>query len=429
MVEIKQQLVPTHLRKSTYGTGNPVKKMVIHQTGNTRKGANAKMHANLQSRGYSASWHIQSDDKEIIQSWPFNYRLWHASTGNAPNGGNMVGIGWEICINEDGNYLKSLEIAAKGIAKVMKQEGIPMSQLTTHNAEDPKNKWCPAQILSGKEGVNWNDFKAMVQKAYDGQPVDSSKPVSLSKPSSPKKTVAELAQEVLAGKWGNGDERKRRLEAAGYNYNSVQSEVDKRASKPSSPSKPKLKSNNVIAQEVLAGKWGNGDERKRRLEAAGYNYQAIQDIVNKGTPSKPSAPKPAASVGGVGSKVTLKSNASKYATGENIPSSVKGKTYTIQQKGTRNGKKQVLLKEIVSWVWESDLAGGSNNTSTPARKSVNVGSRVKLKSSASKYATGQNIPSSVKNKTYTVQQKRTRNGRAEVLLKEIMSWVFQSDVQ
>ena len=222
MVEIKQQLVPLAKRKATYGTGNPKSKMVIHQTGNPRKGANAKMHANLQSRGYSASWHIQSDDKEVIQSWPFNYRLYHSSTGNAPNGGNMVGIGWEICINEDGNYLKSLEIAAKGIAKVMKQEGIPMSQLTTHNAEDPKNKWCPAQILSGKEGVNWNDFKAMVQKAYDGQPVDSSKPAS--------------------------------------------------SSKPSSPSKPKLKSNNVIAQEVLAGKWGNGDERKRRLEAAGYNY-------------------------------------------------------------------------------------------------------------------------------------------------------------
>lgn len=41
------------------------------------------------------------------------------------------------------------------------------------------------------------------------------------------------------------------------------------------------KSNNDIAKEVIAGKWGNGAERKRRLQAAGYNYSVIQGIVNK----------------------------------------------------------------------------------------------------------------------------------------------------
>ena len=42
-----------------------------------------------------------------------------------------------------------------------------------------------------------------------------------------------------------------------------------------------MKSNTAIAKEVIAGKWSNGIERKRRLEAAGYNYAAIQKIVNK----------------------------------------------------------------------------------------------------------------------------------------------------
>lgn len=41
------------------------------------------------------------------------------------------------------------------------------------------------------------------------------------------------------------------------------------------------KSNETIAKEVLAGKWGNGSERKKKLEAAGYNYSTIQSIVNK----------------------------------------------------------------------------------------------------------------------------------------------------
>lgn len=41
------------------------------------------------------------------------------------------------------------------------------------------------------------------------------------------------------------------------------------------------KSNEDIAKEVIAGKWGNGLERKQRLTAAGYDYNKIQAIVNK----------------------------------------------------------------------------------------------------------------------------------------------------
>ena len=41
------------------------------------------------------------------------------------------------------------------------------------------------------------------------------------------------------------------------------------------------KSNDAIANEVIAGKWGNGDERKRRLQAAGYDYNAIQALVKQ----------------------------------------------------------------------------------------------------------------------------------------------------
>lgn len=41
------------------------------------------------------------------------------------------------------------------------------------------------------------------------------------------------------------------------------------------------KSVDTIAREVLAGKWGNGDDRKKRLTAAGYNYSAIQKRVNE----------------------------------------------------------------------------------------------------------------------------------------------------
>ena len=36
----------------------------------------------------------------------------------------------------------------------------------------------------------------------------------------------------------------------------------------------------AIAFEVIAGKWGNGEERKKQLELSGYNYQTIQSCVN-----------------------------------------------------------------------------------------------------------------------------------------------------
>ena len=35
-----------------------------------------------------------------------------------------------------------------------------------------------------------------------------------------------------------------------------------------------------IALEVIEGYWGNGEERKRRLREAGYDYGKIQNIVN-----------------------------------------------------------------------------------------------------------------------------------------------------
>ena len=45
-------------------------------------------------------------------------------------------------------------------------------------------------------------------------------------PVQPSKSVEELANEVIAGKWGNGQERKDKLTAAGYDYSAVQNKVN-----------------------------------------------------------------------------------------------------------------------------------------------------------------------------------------------------------
>ena len=41
------------------------------------------------------------------------------------------------------------------------------------------------------------------------------------------------------------------------------------------------KTNEDIADEVILGLWGNGAKRQQRLEEEGYDYDAIQEIVNK----------------------------------------------------------------------------------------------------------------------------------------------------
>lgn len=56
------------------------------------------------------------------------------------------------------------------------------------------------------------------------------------------------------------------------------------AGKSSDKPAPTKKTNAEVALEVWEGKWGTGDDRKKRLTEAGYDYDAIQDIVNQTEP-------------------------------------------------------------------------------------------------------------------------------------------------
>ena len=87
-----------------------------------------------------------------------------------------------------------------------------------------------------------------------------------------KKTIDQLADEVLVGKWDNGSERERLLTAAGYDYNAVQKRVNEKLYR---------KTTDEIAVEVIAGLWGNGAERKEKLIEAGYDYSKVQRKVNQ----------------------------------------------------------------------------------------------------------------------------------------------------
>lgn len=89
-----------------------------------------------------------------------------------------------------------------------------------------------------------------------------------------EKYVEQLALEVLTGQWGNGEARKKALNNAGYDYNAVQSMVNIMC-------KVSKLSETEVAKEVIAGKFGNGEARKKALAKAGYDYSAVQALVNK----------------------------------------------------------------------------------------------------------------------------------------------------
>lgn len=149
----------------------------------------------------------------------------------------------------------------------LEYDGTPNGSLTRHNMF--ANTACPGKYLQSR----FQELADTVNARLDGQPTPAPAP-------SGSKSNEELADEVIAGKWGNGEDRKNRLTQAGYNYSAIQSIVNQKLSG-GSTSKPQLKSNETIAQEVINGAWGNGHVRRDRLTAAGYNYDVIQDIVNR----------------------------------------------------------------------------------------------------------------------------------------------------
>ena len=98
----------------------------------------------------------------------------------------------------------------------------------------------------------------------------------------------------------------------------------------------------------------------------------------------------------------------------------KGEIYTIVGESNGWGK----LKSGAGWI--SLEYASRTSTNTPVNKPIktlNVGSRVKI--TGSKYATGQSIPSWVKDNVYNVQQ--IKGDRA--LIKEIVSWVYTKDLK
>ena len=240
-------------------------RIVVHNTANDASAKNEI--AYMIRNNNQVSFHYAVDDVEVVQGIPENRNAWHSGDGS--NGkGNREGIAIEICYSKSGGdrFIKAEQNAVELIVDILKRYGWGVDKVTKH--QDYNGKYCPHRTLD----MGWQRFLDMIQAKLNAESVKA------------VKSVNEIAKEVTNGKWGNGSERKRMLTQAGYDYNEVQAEVNKLvkgvATAPA-PTVPAKKSNEEIAREVTAGKWGNGATRKKKLKEAGYDYSAIQKIVNK----------------------------------------------------------------------------------------------------------------------------------------------------
>ena len=78
--------------------------------------------------------------------------------------------------------------------------------------------------------------------------------------------IDDVVFDVIKGRYGNGTNRIKSIEVAGYDYNEVQRRVNEYY---------------IMANRVINGDYGNGDERKEKLALTGYRYNITQYIVNE----------------------------------------------------------------------------------------------------------------------------------------------------
>ena len=246
---------------------NNIKYIVLHDVGAKSTAKNNVDYFAGGNRGASAHYFV--DDTSIWQSVEDKHGAWHCGDGYGKYGiTNQNSIGIEMCLPSGTVTVKTEQNTLELVKYLMAKYNVPADRVVRHYDASRKN--CPAQFNLDKKWTRWNAFKTkLVAKPSTPKP---NKPQLLS--------VTAIRDEVIAGKWGTGQDRVNRLTKAGYNAKKVQDDVNKKLL--GNTSKPK-KTNQQVAREIYLGQggWGNGATRIAKLKKAGYDPNAVQALVNK----------------------------------------------------------------------------------------------------------------------------------------------------
>ena len=212
---------------------------------------------------------------------------------------NCRSIGYEVCESmkvSDEDFLSNEDVTLMQAAEDLIYYGLPINTNTVRLHHEFVPTTCPHRSMelhgNSTESVKeyfvsrmryfatlGNTVDEMLGQVSENPTIQETVQTETTAQKSSGKSVDEVAQEVLQGLWGNGQERYDNLTNAGYNAQEVQDKVNSilNGETPSNSASSDLDS---VAQEVLQGMWGNGQERFDNLTSAGYDAQAVQDRVN-----------------------------------------------------------------------------------------------------------------------------------------------------
>lgn len=150
-MKIERMIAKTHC----YLGQNKPAYVIIHETDNWSKGANAKAHATAMKNGNLAGTvHYYVDSQECYQTLEHQDGAWAVGDGHGKYGiSNLNSINIEICVNPESNYYLAVDRAAELAAMLLNQYGWDTSHLKRHY--DASRKHCPRRILD--EGL-WDSF-------------------------------------------------------------------------------------------------------------------------------------------------------------------------------------------------------------------------------------------------------------------------------
>ena len=142
-------------KKNCYIGQNKPAYIVIHETDNGSKGADAKAHATAMKNGNLAGTvHYYVDSKSIYQTLDHSDGAWAVGDGKGKYGiTNRNSINIEICVNPETDYYVAVDKAEQLAASLLKQYGWGTDHLKRHYDASRKN--CPRRIQA--EG-RWPEF-------------------------------------------------------------------------------------------------------------------------------------------------------------------------------------------------------------------------------------------------------------------------------
>lgn len=212
---------------------------------------------------------------------------------------NCRSIGYEVCESmkvSDDEFLQNEDMTLMQATEDLIYYGLPINTSTVRLHHEFVPTTCPHRSMelhgNSTESVKnyfvsrmryfatlGNTVDEMLGQVSENPTIQETVQTETTEQKSSGKSVDEVAQEVLQGLWGNGQERYDNLTNAGYNAQAVQDRVNSILS----GGYEQASNTNIdaVAQEVIQGLWGNGQERFDNLTNAGYDAQAVQNRVNE----------------------------------------------------------------------------------------------------------------------------------------------------